>query len=216
VSLRSRVLSAPAGCRLLPAQAEGPYHRPIHPERTDITEGRPGVPLRLALRLLDADGGAPFAGAVVDVWQADAGGRYSGYPQMPVKHDDVPLRAQDVPDDVVAPSETFLRGSQRTDEDGVCTFQTIWPGWYSGRTVHVHATIRLPAGCTVTTQLYFPDNLNDEVLARPEYRDDRGTRDTTNDTDSIYAEGGSDSTLTLERDLAGWAGWLCFTVGQTS
>jgi protocatechuate 3,4-dioxygenase beta subunit len=216
VSLRSRVLSAPAGCRLVPAQAEGPYHRPIHPERKDIIEGRVGAPLRLALRLLDADRRTALAGAVVDVWQADAAGRYSGYTPMPVKHDDVPLRAQDVPDDVVAPSETFLRGSQRTDDDGVCTFETIWPAGYSGRTVHVHATIRLPDGRTVTTQLYFPDDLNDEVLARPEYRDDRGTRDTTNDTDSIYADGGGDSTLTLERDRAGWAGWLCFTVGQTS
>jgi protocatechuate 3,4-dioxygenase beta subunit len=138
VSLRSRVLSAAAGCRLLPQQAEGPYHRLVHPERTDIAEGRPGVPLRLALRLLDADGRTPLAGAAVDVWQADASGRYSGYPAMPVKDDDVPLRAEDVPDDVVAPAETFLRGSQRTDDDGVCAFETVWPGWYSGRTVHVH------------------------------------------------------------------------------
>jgi protocatechuate 3,4-dioxygenase beta subunit len=216
VSLRSRVLSAAAGCRLLPEQAEGPYHRPVHPERSDITEGRPGVPLRLALRLLDADGRTPLAGAVVDVWQADADGRYSGYPVMPVKDDDAPLRAEDVPDDVVAPAETFLRGSQRADDDGVCAFETVWPGWYSGRTVHVHATARLPDGRTVTTQLYFPDDLDDEVLARPEYRDDRGARDTTNGTDSIYAGGGRDSTLTLERDGAGRAGWLCFTVGLTS
>ena len=135
---------------------------------------------------------------------------------MPVKDDDVPLRAEDVPDDVVAPAETFLRGSHRTDGDGVCAFETVWPGWYSGRTVHVHAAARLPDGRTVTTQLYFPEELNDEVLARPEYRDDRGARDTTNGTDSIYADGGLDSTLTLERDGVGWAGWLCFTVGQAS
>jgi protocatechuate 3,4-dioxygenase beta subunit len=78
VSLRSRVLSAPAECRLLPEQVEGPYRRPVHPERTHITEGRAGVPLRLALRLLDADSSAPLAGAVVDVWRTPPAG--SGTP----------------------------------------------------------------------------------------------------------------------------------------
>lgn len=74
----------------------GPYHRAAHPERTHITEGRPGVPLQLALRLLHADGRTPPAGAVIDVWQAE-----------------------NVPDDLVAPQETFLRRGQRTDEDGI-------------------------------------------------------------------------------------------------
>ena len=214
MSLRSALLADEGACRLLPEQTEGPYHRSVHPERVDITEDRPGVALQLALRLLDADGRTPLAGAVVDVWQADAGGRYSGFPPMPVKDDDAPLQAEDVPDDVVAPQETFLRGSQRTDADGICAFTTLWPGWYSGRTVHVHVSAGLPDGRSATTQLYFPDELNDQVLARPEYGDDRGARDTTNATDSIYADGGEASTLRLERDGAGWAAWLCFTVGR--
>jgi protocatechuate 3,4-dioxygenase beta subunit len=213
VSLRSRLLAEDSPCPLLPERTEGPYHRAVHPEREDITEGHPGVALQLALRLLDADG-TPLAGAVVDVWQADAGGRYSGFPPMPVKDDDAPLLAEDVPDDVVAPQETFLRGSQRTDTEGVCAFTTIWPGWYSGRTVHVHASVRLPDGRSANTQLYFPDEFNDIVLARPEYGDDRGARDTTNATDSIYADGGEASTLRLERDGAGWAAWLCLLVAR--
>lgn len=214
MSLRATLLADEVACRPLPEQTEGPYHRAVHPQRTDITEGRPGVPLQLALRLLDADGRTPLVGAVVDVWQADAGGRYSGFLPMPVTSDDAPLQAENVPDDLVAPQETFLRGSQRTDDDGVCMFETIWPGWYSGRTVHIHASARLADRRSATTQLYFPDELNDEVLARPEYRDDRGARDTTNATDSIYADGGQAGTLRLQRDGAGWAAWLCFMIGH--
>lgn len=208
------LLTQPATCRLLPEQTAGPYHRGVHPARHDITEGRPGVPLRLGLRLTDGDGRTPLQDAVVDVWQADASGRYSGFLPMPHRPDGAPsLAADDVPTDEVAPQESYLRGSQRTDGGGVCWFATIWPGWYSGRTVHVHVTAGLPDGRTVTTQLYFPDELNDEVLSTPPY-DERGRRDTTNTTDSSYADGGAASTLRLVRDDDGWTGMLCLAVAQ--
>ena len=61
MSLRARLLSDGDACRLLPEQTQGPYHRPVHPERMDTTEGRLGVPLQLALRLVDADGRTPVA-----------------------------------------------------------------------------------------------------------------------------------------------------------
>src|SRR4051794_41129785 len=95
--LAELLLSMAPSCRLLVEQDEGPYHRDLDVARGDITEDREGVPLRIGLRFLTR-GSTPLAGALVEVWQADREGRYSGFP------------AETSP-----PGETFLRGSQRTD-----------------------------------------------------------------------------------------------------
>lgn len=213
VSPDPRLATARPACRVLPEQTEGPYHTRAHPERVDITEGREGMPLRVGLRLLDPDAVTPLRDAVVEVWQADATGRYSGFERAEPRADGTPLFAEEAPTEHVAPQETFLRGSQRTDDAGTCQFRTIWPGWYSGRTIHIHAIIHLGDGRMVTTQLYFPDELNDEVLATGPYAG-RGPRDTTNATDVIYAGGGDDTVLGLERRDAGWSGVLCLALAE--
>ena len=111
----------------------------------------------------------------------------------------------------MAPSETFLRGSQRTDDRGMCAFDTIYPGWYSSRTVHIHLTVQLGDRHAVT-QLYFPDELTDQVFARPPYAG-RPPRDTTNATDSIFADGGQRTMLHLAGDMVeGLTGLLCLAV----
>jgi hypothetical protein len=69
----------PASCRLWPEQTAGPYDRPVHPERGDITEDRIGLPLRIGLRLVDAQTGTPLVGVPVEVWHADHAGRYAGF-----------------------------------------------------------------------------------------------------------------------------------------
>jgi hypothetical protein len=79
----------------------------------------------------------------------------------------------------------WLRGAQLTDADGIAAFTTIWPGWYRGRTVHVHVVVHLGSERVLTTQLMFDDTLNDAVLAGPGYVD-RGPRDTRNDADAIF------------------------------
>lgn len=143
----------------------------------------------------------PLRDAVVEVWQADATGRYSGFARVEPHADGTPVAAEEVPTAEVAPEETFLRGSQRTDNAGTCRFRTLWPGWYSGRTMHVHVVVHLGRGRRVATQMYFPDELNNEVLATKPYAG-CGPRDTTNATDTIYAEGGADTVLELEREGA--------------
>ena len=151
--------SMPPWCRLLVEQDEGPYHRDIEVERRDITEGREGVPLRVGLRFLGPSS-SPLVGALVEVWQADAGGAYSGFPA-----------------ETSAPGETFLRGSQHTDSRGLCAFDTIYPGWYPGRTAHIHLIAHVGESGAVTTQLFFPDTVTDEVLpGRNTQRDASGTR----------------------------------------
>ena len=182
-------------CRLLVEQDEGPYHRDLDVERRDITEGHEGVPLRLGLRFM-GPGSSPLAGALVEVWQADAEGRYSGFPV-----------------ETSAPGDTFLRGSQHTDARGLCAFHTIYPGWYPGRTLHIHLIARVGESRSVTTQLFFPDAVSDEVLSQPGYAA-RGERDTTNATDTIFANHGDQTMLTLTPDGAGFIGLLCATVAH--
>ena len=193
-----------------PEQTEGPYARHVRPERRDITEDRAGLELHLGLRLVDAQRGAPLVGVPVDVWQADHEGRYAGFAPFNPRPGEVVTSAS-VPNEIVAPSETFLRGMQRTDDGGICVFETIYPGWYTSRTVHIHVAARLPAGRAVS-QLYFPDELTDEVFARPPYAG-RPPRDTTNATDSIFADGGARTVLRLTGDPAdGLTGMLCLAI----
>jgi protocatechuate 3,4-dioxygenase beta subunit len=174
-------------CRLWPAQDEGPYHREDAPTRRDVAEDRDGVPLVVGVRLL-APSGEPVTGAVVEVWHCDALGRYSGFP---------PPATPDGADPEVAagylPDRAFLRGRQPTGTDGIAAFRTIYPGWYPGRTVHIHLMAHV-GGRRFTSQLYFPDATSDEVLARAPYRERPG-RDTTNATDTIFPTGGEPAVL---------------------
>ena len=210
--LADLLLSLPAACRLWPEQTEGPYRRDASPERTDIAEDRSGVPLRLGLRLV-ARAGTPLAGVLVDVWHADHEGRYSGFGAFLPEPGHV-ITSESVSREIVASRETFLRGAQRTDERGMCAFRTIYPGWYSSRTVHIHVRARVSER-TATTQLYFPDEVTDEVFAVSPYAA-RPRRDTTNDTDSIFGEeGGEQSLLHLTGNVtAGYTGVLCFAVAE--
>ena len=201
----------PASCRLWAEQTEGPYDRHVRPERRDNTENRLGLPLRVGLRLVDAPSGAPLAGVPVEVWQADHGGRYAGFAPFAPRPGEIVTSAS-VPNEVVAPSETFLRGMQRTDEAGICVFETIYPGWYASRTVHIHVAARLTTGRRAVSQLYFPDELTDQVFSHPPYAG-RPPRDTTNATDSIFADGGAQTVLRLSGDPAeGLTGMLCLAI----
>lgn len=206
-------MSQPAGCALWPEQTEGPYHRDAPLERADIREDRPGAPLRLGLRLVAAQEGTPLAGVLVEVWQADHEGRYSGFRPFQAQPGQV-VKSDSVPRDVVAADETFLRGVQRTDEHGMCAFQTIYPGWYSSRAVHIHVQAHLGER-TATSQLYFPEAITNDVFAVAPYAG-RPQRDTTNETDSIFnEEDGKDAVLHLKGSVTeGYTAVLCFGVAM--
>jgi len=170
-------------CPLAPALTAGPYWVDEGLDRSDLrwdTHGRavpdprPGVPLRLDIRLVVASEDAchPVRGAQVDLWHCDALGLYS-----------------DVMGSGTA-GQDFLRGYQRTDFSGTVSFITIYPGWYPGRAVHIHAKVRMfdPYGDVTTelsTQLFFDDAVTDAVHSVEPYRD-RGQRDTRNAADAIY------------------------------
>lgn len=190
----ARLLSSCSTSRDWAEQDEGPYHRDSQPMRRDIVEDRDGRPLQLGIRLAGEDG-TPVRDATVEIWQCDALGRYSGF-QPP--DDSVVVTASTAPDAKYLPDQTFLRGRQRTDDAGMVEFHTIHPGWYPGRTVHLHVMVHV-ADTTLTSQLYFPDDLNDDVLSTAPYSERPG-RDTTNDTDEIFPTGGDPAVLDVTQD----------------
>jgi protocatechuate 3,4-dioxygenase beta subunit len=135
--------------------------------RRDVTEGKEGTPLLLAVRVIDAASCEAVRDAVVDVWHCDALGEYSGVE--------------------TGSDETFLRGLQPTDADGIAEFETVYPGWYTGRTVHIHIKVHLNSSELLTSQLYFPDDLTDVAYQASPYNS-RAERDTRNSADGIFSE----------------------------
>jgi protocatechuate 3,4-dioxygenase beta subunit len=163
--------------------------------RSDPSDGsvKEGVPLRLVFNVSQIDGSSctPLAGAFVDVWQCDALGVYSD--------------VEDPGFDTTG--EKFLRGYQVTDINGTAEFMTIYPGWYQGRTVHIHFKIRTDPvsqqGYEFTSQLYFDDSVTDQVHAREPYAA-KGQRTLKNDGDGIFRNGGSQLILQLAEEGEGY------------
>ena len=200
------MLSTCATSRLWAEEDEGPYHRDSQPLRRDVFEDREGVRLQLGIRLADADA-IPVVGATVEIWQCDALGRYSGFPPP---NDATVVTATTAPRSEYLPEQTFLRGRQESDAAGMVEFQTVYPGWYPGRTVHIHLMVHVGV-TTLTSQLYFPDGLNDQVLALEPYSQRPG-RDTTNDGDEIFATGGDPAVLDVAPIGDGYRAAICLVL----
>jgi protocatechuate 3,4-dioxygenase beta subunit len=168
-------------CAVINSETEGPY-----PDRTgminnaafyrqDITEGKPGTPLTLALTVVNvANGCAPVANATIEVWQCDAAGAYSEYNAV----------------------GTFLRGLQTTDANGKATFNTIYPGWYSGRATHIHLEVFVNGASVKTTQMAFPEDVTAAVYAQGVYAS-RGQNSTRNSTDNVFSDGTTNELATM-------------------
>ena len=182
------VASGAVSCVLAPEQTDGPYFLPGDRMRRDVTEGKSGVPLALKLTVVDVSTCKPIKGAAVDIWHCDALGTYAA-----------------------ESNATFLRGIQKTDAKGVATFKTIYPGWYQGRTVHIHVKVALGGNIVHTGQLYFADATTDKVYRRSPYRSRPG-RTTRNPDDAIYRNGGKRSTLRTVKAGAGYTGSIAMGV----
>jgi protocatechuate 3,4-dioxygenase beta subunit len=176
-------------CRLTPQATQGPYWFDPRIDRADVTEGKPGVPVRVAVTVVDG-GCRPIANARVDLWHCDAAGIYSGYEGQGDDHA------------TGAKGQTFLRGAQVTDAAGRASFRSIWPGWYEGRTPHMHLKVFLDARTVLTAQLFVPDALSEYLYDNvPAYRRSRG-RDTFNRQDGIALQGG-EAMVAAVRELKG-------------
>jgi len=186
------VASGTVACVLAPEMTEGPFYVPGEKLRRAIAEGKAGTPLELRLTVLDVARCTPIKNATVEVWHADAGGEYSG---------------------AVAnrPGTNFLRGAQRTDRTGLASFQTIYPGWYQGRAVHIHVKVHVGGNVVHTGQFFFKDAVTKTVYARAPY-ESRGGPDVLNAADAIYRNGGSRSLLAVRRRGGGYVGSIAVGV----
>lgn len=166
--------------RLLPEQMAGPFPLAEQFDRRDITEGVPGRPMHLGLRVVDA-AGAPVPGAAVEVWHCDATGDYSAFADGGGGKDE-------------AEGTTFLRGTQTAGDDGIVEFLSIVPGWYPGRAVHVHLRVHVDGAVVLTSQLYFDAEHLAEVYQEAPYAE-FGPPDTANEDDAIAGDPARDGTL---------------------
>jgi protocatechuate 3,4-dioxygenase beta subunit len=184
VATTSAISQSVASCSLTPEGEEGPFYVTGQTIRQDVTYGKPGLPLLLQMTLMDSASCKPLANAAVDLWQADAVGTYSSG----------------------SGGELFLRGTQLSDANGLVKFSTIYPGWYPGRTPHIHVKVHVggQTGATYsgghvahTGQLYFPEDLSDQVYKQAPYSTHTGRR-TPQAQDAVFAnEHGSATILQL-------------------
>jgi uncharacterized protein (TIGR03437 family) len=172
-----------------PSVTEGPYWVDSKLFRSDIrtepTTGvaRAGVPLTLTINVQNLSGSTctPLAGAYVDIWQCDAKGIYSSVERA--------YNPGGGTGSVSTGGQTFLRGYQITDENGQVKFTSIFPGWYTSRTIHIHVRVRTYNGSTIlsnfVSQIFFEDTFSNTILTDSQYS--RTTaRDTTNSNDTVY------------------------------
>ncbi|MET7762009.1 intradiol ring-cleavage dioxygenase [Streptomyces sp. NPDC005393] len=214
--------------RLTSETTEGPYYIDADKIRKDITEGKEGIPLTLRLKVVDSDTCKPLAKAAVDIWHCDALGIYSGYESASTGGGGTPPTG--TPPTGTPPTGTpptgaptgtppgggggghleptddkrYLRGTQLTDTHGFVEFTTVFPGWYEGRSVHIHTKVHVGGALTDsgyegghtchTGQFFFAE---EAVLASAEVApySTSTTERTTLDEDHIFAGNGAEGGL---------------------
>jgi protocatechuate 3,4-dioxygenase beta subunit len=204
-SRASGKLMAPSGadaasCLLTPEVTEGPYWISNHLTRRDIRSGQKGTGLLLYLTVENAKTCTVIKGADVEIWHANASGVYSGYsgntpPSGAGGH--------------ASPNNTlrFLRGHQKSNAKGVVVFQTLYPGWYTGRAPHIHVKVHVGGSVVHTGQLFFPDTLSENVYAGSLYKPWSSSQ-VHNTGDNIYKQAGSAKAQLRLTKRSGGAGYL--------
>jgi protocatechuate 3,4-dioxygenase beta subunit len=222
ISTASRILTAAPRCVLTPEQEEGPYYVDFGKARRDVTEGKTGVPLQLRVALVDAKRCEPLEAAAVDIWHCDATGIYSGFTANG-GGDDAGRgygRGRGGPGgpggrgggrgEGPIDETRFLRGIQITNRQGIAEFATVYPGWYAGRTIHIHLKVHLGgsagaeryAGGHVshTGQLFLPEDITEQIATMDPYVKHSNVHRTLHSEDNIFRQqGGAQSMLGLER-----------------
>ncbi|WP_329065846.1 intradiol ring-cleavage dioxygenase [Streptomyces sp. NBC_01429] len=184
-------------CVLMSSVTEGPYYLDGALVRKDITEGKSGVPLSLRITVQDTtESCGPVAGAAVEIWHCDAWGYYSGYTTA---NPGGSAPAEDE-DGSTADDQTYLRGYQVANADGVVKFTTIIPGWYTPRTCHIHVKVHTGGQkadgtyeggkVNFTGQLFFDDDIAEQIFTLDPYAKHSGSY-TKLDDDMVYEGGGA-------------------------
>jgi protocatechuate 3,4-dioxygenase beta subunit len=178
---------AAATCLLTPETTEGPYWVENSLTRRDIRAGKAGLPLVLRFTILNARTCRPIDRADVEIWHCDALGNYSA---------------------VNGASSRFLRGHQRSNALGKAEFLTIFPGWYRGRTPHIHMKVNVGGDQVHTGQIFFNETITAQVYRQAPYAR-RGRYDTPHSRDSIYEQaGGANAQVKLAKRTGGLRGYV--------
>jgi protocatechuate 3,4-dioxygenase beta subunit len=174
-------------CLLTPETTPGPYWVEEALTRRNVTEGKPGLPVVIRFTVLNARTCKPIRKADVEIWHCDAVGNYSA---------------------VDGATTRFLRGHQRSNAAGKAEFVTIFPGWYPGRTPHIHMKVSVGGNEVHTGQVFFDEKITTAVYEQAPYRS-RGRYDTPHARDGIYSQaGGSRAELKLMRRTGGGRGYV--------
>jgi protocatechuate 3,4-dioxygenase beta subunit len=164
--------NASGACAVTPTETIGPYPSLTNFVRSDIREGKTGLPLALTVTVVNANNScSPVANAAVDIWQCDAQGQYSEYAQPGYN----------------GAGQTFLRGIQTTDASGKVTFTTVFPGWYQGRATHIHVEVKVGGALVKVTQVAFEESVIAAVYATGVYAA-KGRNPTSNAGDMVFAD----------------------------
>jgi len=207
-TLQTRSLPPPVfrekpNCTTTVAQTLGPCHVNGVPVRNDVTEGKPGLPMRIAFRLVKAGDCTPIEGADLEIWHTDHRGIYSGREAA----------AMCTLDDAEAMQGLAFRGRQMTGSDGVVTFMSVYPGWYSGRTIHIHCRIMVEGRELLVSQVYFDDALSDIIYGQHSDYEGRPARDTRNNDDGIIPAGDPENYIFDFEKLEGGVLSASITIG---
>ena len=216
-----RVFAAEPACTLVAEQEEGPYYVPAAKLRRVLTEDKSGVPLRLRVRVVNARTCAPLPQAAFDIWHCDAEGVYSGFTAMgsgfgpgragrPLP-DGFRRRGGRGPGQRKIDATRFLRGVQITDKAGMVEFETLYPGWYQGRAIHIHLKVHL-AGTAQETyegghvchtgQIFLPEELTERIAKMPPYVGNSKVHRTTQAEDHVFQQQhGAGLIASIERPL---------------
>ena len=174
-------------CTATASETEGPFptKSPASLVSNDITSDRTGTKLTVNITIQNKNNSCEgLADALVDIWHCDAAGNYSEYGGTGMQSTNYT-------------SVHFLRGRQTTDANGLVTFTSIYPGWYSGRAVHIHVHVYNASGKSLlVTQIAFPEEISKVVFAQGVYAS-HGQADTTNAKDNVFGDGVSTELSTV-------------------
>ncbi|KAB8201341.1 aromatic compound dioxygenase [Aspergillus parasiticus] len=194
-------------CVLTPEVTRGPYVWPRSQTlRQDMTEDQPGVPLWLDIGVLDMATCEPLPNVLLDFWHCNATGSYSSFTGLSPNTDFVELLSElNITDydlgvtDLHTDDTTWLRGMWPTNENGVMEMKTVFPGFYTGRAIHIHVQVHtdwsvrengtiIGSNTVSTGQIYFEEELEQQIMSLEPYASHTQINRTTNAADSVFSQ----------------------------
>ncbi|MGC4130133.1 MAG: intradiol ring-cleavage dioxygenase [Bergeyella sp.] len=189
--------SSSGTCSVTNSETEGPFptKSPSSLVRANIIGDRTGVAFAINITVQNTNNScAALQGALVDIWHCDKDGNYSEYGGTAMQTADYT-------------SSHFLRGRQTTDSNGLVSFTSIFPGWYSGRATHIHVHIYKSDGTSLlVTQIAFPEGSDSAVVAvnsATAYGYTKGmTGYTYNASDNVFSDGVSNEMSSISGSIS--------------